>query len=162
MAGPGPRRRAREAALQVLFALDASREIDPETVFDDVLREFSLPQRARERALELVRGVAANRKAIDEAISCCSTQWKVERLATVDRNILRIATYELLFEPDVPPEVAMDEAVEIARRFGGAPSPAFVNGVLDEMEEARKARAAGSGGGPGAFGTAGQGTAEDA
>ncbi|MCH6550744.1 MAG: hypothetical protein IH804_01855, partial [Planctomycetes bacterium] len=65
-----------------------------------------------QRPLELVRGVAANRKAIDEAISSCSTQWKVERLATVDRNILRIATYELLFEPDVPPEVAMDEAVD--------------------------------------------------
>lgn len=162
MAGPGPRRQAREAALQVLFALDASREIDPETAFADVLREFSLPQRARERALELVRGVAANRKAIDEAISSCATQWKVERLATVDRNILRIATYELLFEPDVPPEVAMDEAVEIARRFGGAPSPAFVNGVLDEIEKARKARAASSGGGPGGLGPAGQGSPEEA
>lgn len=137
MAGPGPRRQAREAALQVLFAVDAGRELDPRSVFDDVLREFSLPQCARERALELVQGVAENRKAIDEAISSCSTHWKVERLATVDRNVLRVAAFELLFESAVPPEVVMDEAVEVARRFGGAKSPAFVNGVLDQMERAR-------------------------
>ena len=140
MAGSGPRRQAREAALQVLFASDVGRDVDPASAFEEVLREFSLPTRARERALELVLGVAINRKAIDEAISSGSTHWKVERLATVDRNILRIATYELLFEPDVPAEVVMDEAVEIARRFGGAPSPAFVNGVLDEIAKARARR----------------------
>ena len=140
MSEPGLRRRAREAALQVLFAADTGREVDADSAFEEVLREFSLPQRAREHALELVRGVAANRKAIDEAISSCSTHWKVERLATVDRNILRVATYELLFEPSVPPEVVMDEAVEIARRFGGGPSPAFVNGVLDQIAKARAAQ----------------------
>ncbi len=140
MAGPGPRRQAREAALQVLFAVDVGREGDADGAFDEVLREFSLPQRARERALELVRGVAANRKAIDEAISSCSTHWKVERLATVDRNILSVASYELLFEPQVPPEVVMDEAVEIARRFGGESSPSFVNGVLDQLAKAAASR----------------------
>jgi N utilization substance protein B len=139
MAGAGPRRQAREAALQVLFAVDVGHEVDPESAFDEVLREFSLPQRARERALELVRGVAANRKAIDEVISSCSTHWKVERLATVDRNVLRIASYELLFEPSVPAEVVMDEAVEVARRFGGGPSPSFVNGVLDQIAKRRAA-----------------------
>ncbi len=140
MAGAGPRRQAREAALQVLFAADAGSDVDPESVgvaFEDVLREFSLPQRARARAIELVRGVAENRKTIDEAISARSTHWKVARLATVDRNILRIATWELLFDPRIPTEVVIDEAVEIARRFGGAPSPAFVNGVLDQIAQRR-------------------------
>ena len=152
MGAPGPRRRAREAALQVLFAADVSRRIDPvavEEVFSAFSQAFPLSARARKRASELASGVACNLKPIDECIARACTHWKLYRLATVDRNILRIATYELLFEPDVPPEVAMDEAVEIARRFGGAPSPAFVNGVLDEIEKARKARVAGSGGGPG-------------
>ncbi|MBW2280298.1 MAG: transcription antitermination factor NusB [Deltaproteobacteria bacterium] len=138
MAGPGPRRQAREAALQVLFAADVGAELDPESVataFDDVLREFSLPQRARDRAIEVVRGVAENRKTIDEAISARSTHWKVARLATVDRNILRVATWELLFDPRIPTEVVIDEAVEIARRFGGSASPAFVNGVLDQIAQ---------------------------
>ena len=138
MAGAGSRRQAREAALQVLFAADVSSDLGPESVgtaFEDVLREFSLPQRARDRAIELVRGVAENRKTIDEAVSARSTHWKLGRLATVDRNILRIATWELLFDPQIPAEVVIDEAVEIARRFGGAPSPAFVNGVLDQIAQ---------------------------
>ena len=150
MAGAGPRRQAREAALQVLFAADAGSDVDPESVgaaFEDVLREFSLPQRARERAIELVRGVAENRKTIDEAISARSTHWKLGRLATVDRNILRIATWELLFDPQIPAEVVIDEAVEIARRFGGTPSPAFVNGVLDHI--ARRTASRGGCGEPG-------------
>ncbi len=136
MAGVGPRRQAREAALQVLFAADVGSDLDPQSVgaaFEDVLREFSLPQRARDRAIELVCGVAENRKTIDEAVSARSTHWKLGRLATVDRNILRIATWELLFDPQIPAEVVIDEAVEIARRFGGSPSPAFVNGVLDQI-----------------------------
>jgi len=140
MAAPGRRRQAREAALQVLFAADVSRdscEADIDAVFDGVLRSFSLPVRARDRAIELVRGVMAQAKTIDEAISRASTSWKVERLATVDRNVLRVATYELLFERETPVEVVIDEAVEIARRFAGDPSPSFVNGVLDLIARRR-------------------------
>ncbi len=136
----GRRRQAREAALQVLFAADVSgekRHADVEDVFDDVLRAFSLPVRSRDRAIELVRGVTAQAKTIDEAIAGASQRWKVQRLATVDRNVLRIATYELLFEPETPVEVVIDEAVEIARRFAGEASPSFVNGELDLIARRR-------------------------
>lgn len=131
----GPRRMAREAALQVLFAADhAHPELDVEAVrgaFDEVCAEFQLPRRTHVRALELSIGVARNRKDIDLAIGRASEHWKVERLAAVDRAVLRIATFELLHEPETPTEVVIDEAVEIARRFAGEKSPAFVNGVLD-------------------------------
>jgi len=134
MAGAGPRRQAREAALQVLFAADVSRQLAPDRVldvFEDVLRSFSLPNRARARTRQLVLGVAHNLKQIDEQIGAASVRWKVYRLGTVDRNILRIATFELLLELDTPTEVVLDEAVEITRRFADERSRSFVNGVLD-------------------------------
>jgi N utilization substance protein B len=132
---------ARETALQVLFAADLSGEVTPESVetsFEEVSREFSLPGRARKWAVEIVRGVAANLKQIDENIGRASTNWQVHRIATVDRNILRVAAYELLRD-DTPTEVIIDEAVEIARRFAGDSSPAFVNGVLDVLGRERAA-----------------------
>jgi N utilization substance protein B len=139
----GPRRQAREAALQVLFAADAASGLDPESVeavFEDVLREFSLPTRARARAREIVLGVAGNAKAIDECIGQASVHWKLHRQASVDRNLLRVATFELLFEPETPAEVIINEAVEIAHRFAGEASPAFVNGVLDVIRRRRDPR----------------------
>ena len=83
-------------------------------------------------------GVACNLKSIDETIGIASEKWQVYRLATVDRNILRVATYELLYEPSTPVAVVIDEAVEIARRFSGELSPAFVNGVLDLVARRRE------------------------
>ncbi len=140
MGSHGPRRQAREAAVQVLYAADLSGRLggaEVERVFENVLIEFDLPPRARERARALVLGVASNAKAIDERIEGASEHWRVGRLAAVDRNVLRIASFELLFESDTPAEVAIDEAVEIARRYGGAESPAFVNGVLDRIARGR-------------------------
>jgi N utilization substance protein B len=138
---------AREAALQVLFAADLSgADLDLETVrsaFETVSAEFQLPKRARDRALELCLGVVHHRKDIDLAIARASEHWKIERLAAVERNVLRVAAYELLFEPKTPAEVVIDEAVEVARRFAAEKSPAFVNGVLDVV--ARNARAERSG-----------------
>ena len=141
----GTRRMAREAALQVLFAADHGRpDLDVEAVrssFDDVCAEFNLPSRTHKRALELAVGVAVNRKDIDLEIGRASEHWKVERLAAVDRAVLRIATFELLYEPATPTEVVIDEAVEVARRFAGDKSPAFVNGVLDVVaKQVRGAR----------------------
>ncbi len=127
---------AREAALQVLYAADSTGGILPESVlsaYAEVEQEFSLPTRARERARELVSGVSENLKQLDEAISLVSANWSLNRLATVERNLLRISAYELLHEPQTPVEVVLDEAVEVARRFGGDSSPSFVNGVLDEL-----------------------------
>jgi len=140
----GPRRMAREAALQVLFAADhAHPDFDVEAVrsaFDEVCAEFQLPRLTHARALELAVGVARNRKDIDLEIGRASEHWKVDRLAAVDRAVLRIATFELLHERETPTEVVIDEAVEIARRFAGDKSPAFVNGVLDVI--AKQVRAA--------------------
>jgi N utilization substance protein B len=132
----GPRRQAREAALQVLYAADLKSELRPGEIkraFDEVAAEFSLPSRARERAQQLCTGVAENLERIDAALERACTHWKVERLAAVDRNVLRIAAFELLCEDGTPPEVVIDEAVEVARRFAGDASPAFVNGVLDAL-----------------------------
>ncbi len=134
MGAPGRRRRAREAALQVLFAADQAERIElphVEQVFQEIIEAFSLPSRARARALELAQGVARDLESIDAHISLACMNWKLPRMAAVDRNILRVATYELLREPETPTEVIIDEAVEIARRFSSNSAPAFVNGVLD-------------------------------
>lgn len=140
MATPGPRRQAREVALQVLYAADASKRLDLDSVdalFEQVVERFEVPGRAKQRARELAVGVAVNLKRIDERIGQASERWKLHRLARVDRNVLRVATYELLFEPETPVAVILDEAVEIARRFAGEASPAFVNGVLDVIARER-------------------------
>ena len=141
----GPRRQGREAALQVLFAVDTCRALEPPQVariFAEIVEEFSLPSRARARALELALGVARELKTIDEAIAKASDHWKLHRLATVDRNVLRVATFELLYEPATPAEVIIDEAVEIARRFSSETSPGFVNGVLDMIAKQRAEKGA--------------------
>jgi N utilization substance protein B len=141
MGAPGPRRQAREIALQVLYASEAARALDAaevERAFDDIVQEFTAPARAKEYARELVVGIAANLKRIDEQIAAASRHWKLYRLAAVDRNVLRIGCYELLFLPELPAEVVIDEAVEIARRFAGEGSPAFVNGVLDLVARERR------------------------
>ena len=144
MALVGPRRQAREAALQVLFAADVRQELTPEAVdasYADVEEQFSLPNRARDRGHDLAVGVAQHLKEIDERIGATSSRWKVYRLATVDRNILRVATYELLYELDTPTEVIIDEALEVARRFAGEQSRQFVNGILDVIARTRGASA---------------------
>ncbi|MDJ0867476.1 MAG: transcription antitermination factor NusB [Myxococcota bacterium] len=131
-----PRQRSRQAALQVLYALDLRRAAgDPEKVeeaFDTVTRHFELPEGAREFAEELVNGVSEHRGAIDTLLAEHATNWRVERMAAVDRNVLRLAAYEML-HGGTPANVAIDEAVELARRFGGDRSPGFVNGVLDAV-----------------------------
>ncbi|MFQ5697730.1 MAG: transcription antitermination factor NusB [Myxococcota bacterium] len=138
---PGSRRRAREAALQVLFAADLSGTLEPVGVreaCDELIRDLELPARSLERAREIVSGVASHAKAIDEAIGAVSSCWRLDRMGGVERNILRVAAFELLFEPTTPVEVVLDEAIEIARRFGGEASPGFVNGVLDPLARQRE------------------------
>ena len=135
MGDVGPRRQAREAALQTLYAADLAGRLTPdaiEEVFAQVAGEFSLPRRARERAAQICLGVVGSLERLDAAIAGASTAWKLHRMPAVERNVLRIAAFELVCE-SAPPEVVIDEAVEIARRFGGAQTPAFVNGVLDAL-----------------------------
>lgn len=130
------RHRSREAALQVLYAVDVSRRDDAvlvrasQEMFESATEHFDLPEAARAFAKELVLGVAAHRAGIDEVLASHTRRWRVSRMAAVDRNILRLAVFELQHD-ETPTAVIIDEAVELAGRFGGERSPAFVNGVLD-------------------------------
>jgi N utilization substance protein B len=123
----GPSERAPSEA-----ADDADLAARAQAAFDDVGAHFELPEGARAYAKELVLGVASERHALDALITEHASHWRVERMASVDRNILRLAGWELL-RTDVPAPAVIDEAVELARRFGGDRSPGFVNGVLDAI-----------------------------
>lgn len=133
------RRRSREVALQVLYAMDVKgRGADVEEAFEQAAAHFELPEGARAFAKELCCGVAACREELDRRLAAHSEHWRLERMAAVDRNVLRLAAYEIL-HTETPASVVIDEAIELARRFGGESSPAFVNGVLDSL--AREASA---------------------
>jgi N utilization substance protein B len=143
-ARPAARRQSRRLALQALYAADVARGsaagsqgADLTDAFEGVVEHFDLPSGAREFADALVRGVGEHRAALDAAIAACASNWRVDRMATVDRNVLRIGAYELM-HGDVPASVVINEAIELARDFGTDRSPAFVNGVLDAL--AREAR----------------------
>jgi N utilization substance protein B len=133
-----PRHQSRRAALQVLYAADVgARAGEPAgsswtLVFDRVAAHFDLHGGAHAFAKELVQGVEAHRAEIDARIASHARNWRIERMAAVDRNVLRLAAYELLYTA-TPHSVVIDEAVDLAREFGSDPSPAFINGVLDAL-----------------------------
>jgi transcription antitermination protein NusB len=139
-----PRRRARAVALQVLYAMDTVENVDPGLALATHLREFGAGEDKGEAHLReeyafdeklagtLVRGVCAHRVELDEILARLSQNWRVERLARVDRNVLRLALFELVHcQAEVPTRVAINEAVELAKRFGSEEAPAFVNGLLE-------------------------------
>lgn len=129
----GARRSGREAALQMLFQLEASGA-SPDQAIELFWRTYEdADPEGRAYADALVRGVSERTKPIDERITAASQNWRLERMSRVDRNLLRLATWELMDKPDVPRAVVIDEAVELAKRFGTAESSAFVNGVLDRI-----------------------------
>jgi N utilization substance protein B len=130
------RRKARERALQFLFGLEFTN-CAWEEAFD---RFWSIePARAtvKQYARVLVRGVFEHRDALDHEISACLQNWAPERVGRVERNILRIALYEMRHEDDVPPAVAINEAIELAKEYGTDEAPRFINGVLDRLKEER-------------------------
>ncbi len=144
----GFRRRSRAVALQVLYAIDVAREEpqhETEAAFEAVASHFELPHAARAFAEQLVKGVRASREEIDALIRRYAENWRLERMPAVDRNILRLAVYELR-DTATPPAVVIDEAIELARRYAGETAPAFVNGILDavarSLESLRSVRAA--------------------
>ena len=135
----GLRREAREYALQLLYALDAN----PSPGLRETLQTFREEQtgiqaRVREFAESLVQGVHEQRETLDAAIRARSKNWALSRMPRVDLNVMRMAAYELMFRPDIPKKVSINEAIEIARRFGDKESPSFVNGILDEIEACQK------------------------
>ncbi len=128
----GARREGRELALQALYALDVN-PVDVQTGLRLFWAEQRAPKGIREFTDELVAGVAANRVELDRLIKEKSRNWSLPRMAKVDLNILRLATFELIHRQEVPKNVTINEAIEIAKKFGSEDSPAFVNGILDEI-----------------------------
>jgi N utilization substance protein B len=139
-----PRRRAREIALQVLYSLDVNPEVTPSAAIaiyfnrfagvdgDEDGGESDADDRIDRPFLEaLVHGVSERRGEIDDRLAQLSRNWRVERIARVERNILRMALFELDHREDIPARVTLNEAIELAKTFGAADAPAFVNGLLD-------------------------------
>jgi len=126
------RRKGRELALQALYQIEMTSDPSAAAV-DSFLQHFEGNLMAKEFARRLVSGVVSQRAEIDRLVHLATANWKIERLAKVDFLILRMATYELVFCADIPTAVSLDEAIEIAKRFGSAESASFVNGVLDQV-----------------------------
>lgn len=138
------RSRAREVALQLLFQRDHNPKV-PEGAVESFVEARLREPALRRFCLELYAGIVANQAEIDKRLAGAAENWRVIRMATVDRNVLRLGAYELLFNKDTPPAVAFDEAIELARRYGAADSSGFVNGVLDRLRrEAGGAQAGGA------------------
>ena len=123
------RHQARALALKALFEIDCVGH-KPNQVLDYLILDENLPEEGARFAHSLVEGVTKNRAGLDEIIRQHAPEWPVDQLAVIDRNILRIALYELQFAEDVPIKVAINEAVELAKTFGSDTAPRFVNGVL--------------------------------
>ena len=133
------RRQARELALQALYACDVCGESDPHPTLAYLAQEDSPGEEALRYGTELALAVLANRPAIDAQLAEAAANWDLRRMAAVDRNILRVAAAELLYHRDVPYRVVIDEAVEIAKRFGSDDSAKFVNGVIDAIYRKQQA-----------------------
>jgi len=136
----GIRRQSREAALQFLFQDDFSLEAgggheNLQERFGFFCGLFQISKKGRPYAIELLEKTIKNKEQIDSLISTAAVNWRLQRIAVADRNVLRLAVCEMLFIDDVPVEVAIDEALEIAKRFGGDDSPSFINGVLDAVRK---------------------------
>ncbi|PZN02775.1 transcription antitermination factor NusB [Thermaerobacter composti] len=134
----GPRRRAREIALQALFQWEAAGN-PLETGLEWAATEYDPGEEVLAFAAELARGVTRHRLDIDGLIARYARDWDLDRLARVDRNILRLGIYELLYagRPDVPPPVAINEAVELAKRYSSEDAARFVNGILGQLARDR-------------------------
>ena len=138
----GKRRKAREVALQFLYQLDQHGAEDPAPHGDEFWARHPVDPDTQAFAHALVRGSKLQQPKIDQLLAQYAEHWDLDRMAVVDRNILRLAVHELLWQPDVPPKVAINEAIELAKKFGTADSSRFINGLLDRiLKEHRPASA---------------------
>lgn len=128
----GHRRKGRELALQALYEMEM-REAEPKSVLNLLNQRGELPAEMSDFVSQLVEGTYRNRREIDEIIEKHAAHWKLSRMATVDRNILRLSVYELLYLHEIPTSVALNEAIEIAKKFGTENSGSFINGILDHV-----------------------------
>src|ERR1700720_3591075 len=130
----GKRRRAREAAVQYHFWRDLQHGEGPEKI-DEFWEFCPAPERVREFAQPLIEGMVAHLPDIDERIRRYCENYEFRRISAVDRNVLRLAIYEMLYRDDIPPVVSINEAIELAKSYGGADSGRFVNGILDRIRK---------------------------
>ena len=131
---------AREVAMKILYASEITKES-----IEECFRAFWKTQEKVDEAVKkfsdfLVFGFAKNQKEIDEIISKHAANWKLDRMATVDRNILRLASFELLYTDEIPPKVAINEAIDVAKKYGDKDSGKFVNGILDKISKTEKSK----------------------
>ena len=128
----GNRRKARELVTQILFHMEYNPG-NPNKSFELICENFNAPKSLRAFSKELVRGVCENRNSIDDLIKKASKNWRLERMSRVDRSILRLSVYEMMFMDNIPHKVSIDEAVELGKKYGTEESGAFINGVLDNI-----------------------------
>ncbi|MCU0587215.1 MAG: transcription antitermination factor NusB [Syntrophobacteraceae bacterium] len=128
----GRRRLSREVALKILYQIDMTGAA-PADVLPVYYEHFDAPPAVRPFAEHLVLGVCSHRGEIDERIVSASEHWRLERMPVVDRNVLRIAVFEMLYCPDIPPKVSINEAIDLAKSYGSEDSGAFINGILDKV-----------------------------
>jgi N utilization substance protein B len=131
---------SRETALKILYAWDIAKEPAEECNTKFWEKSDIKGKEVREFSDFIVFGVEANRDKLDEVIAKHATNWKLERMATIDRNVLRIASFELLFASDIPPKVAINEAIEMAKKYGDKDSGKFVNGILDNINKTERGK----------------------
>ena len=134
------RTQSREFAIQVLYQIDMTHD-----GYEVALKNFwashteqNIEEEVQSFTNELVKGIFDNLKAIDESIAQFATNWQLKRMAVVDRNVLRLGCFELIFRKDIPPKVSINEAVELAKKYSGAEAGKFVNGVLDKVKQERE------------------------
>lgn len=131
----GLRRDGREAAIQFLYQFDTHKPAKLEEALAAFWKQNDAPQNVRDFANDLLRGALDKLPEVDAKIRTLADNWDFERLAVVDRNVLRLAIYEMLFRPEIPPVVSINEAIEIAKKFSTAESGKFVNGLLDRVKK---------------------------
>ncbi len=128
-----PRRKSRELALQVLYQSEITDQ-DATGILTEFQNHFS-PEATRDEFTErLVRGVCEHSEEIDGFLSRYSENWRLERMTTIDRNILRIALFELLYCEEIPPKVTLNEAIDLGKKYGSEDSGSFINGILDRIQ----------------------------
>jgi N utilization substance protein B len=128
----GTRRKAREVALQVLFQIDVS-QVDVDEAVELFWNNFEAPENVREFSTHLIKGTHSQLIEIDELIKSCSENWSLDRMSKVDKNILRLAVFELVYCDDIPPKVTLNEAIDLGKYYGSENSGSFINGILDAL-----------------------------
>ena len=131
------RTKARGLALEFLYRVDITKE-EAASVLAPFWQEHKAAQPIKEFATRIIQGTLANSATIDQMISKYAQNWQLKRMAVIDRNILRLSCFELLFSKDIPPKVSINEAVELAKKYGDTESSKFVNGILDKIHKSEK------------------------